>query len=59
MFYVTPLDSSCTLVLGYCWLALYNPLIDWVKSSITFPHEPAAEVKPLSFPDPEVTGPSH
>ena len=35
-FFVASLDSSYMIVLGHCWLARYNPLIDWAMSSIIF-----------------------
>ena len=35
-FYVSPLDQSCMISLGYHWLTHYNPSIDWVLGSIFF-----------------------
>ena len=59
-FFVTPLDSSCVLVLGHSWLTHYNPLIDWVLGHIEFqkgtlqmpaaPVPPSVESTPASAP---------
>src|SRR5882672_12885125 len=61
-FYVTPLDQSCTIVLGYCWLTYYNPSIDWVLGSIFFQQplqhnsktSPSVETLPSSAPLPNL-----
>ena len=39
--YVTPLEASCSVVLGHNWLAKYNPSIDWSTSSLSFRSTPA------------------
>ena len=38
------------IILGHCWLACYNPLIDWATSSITF--------RPSAAGMPTLTSPS-
>src|SRR5467141_2686345 len=35
-FLLTHLDLSCSAVLGHCWLAKYNPQIDWKLGHISF-----------------------
>ena len=48
-FYVTSLDSCCSLVLGHFWLIRYNSLIDWVSGSIFF-QPPSVLQSPASVP---------
>ena len=48
-FYVTPLDSCCSLVLGHSWFTHYNLLINWVSGSISF-WPPSLLQSPASIP---------
>ena len=48
--YVTPLDSSCTLVLRYRWLNQYNPSIDCVHNRIMFCTNMPDEQPPIQWP---------
>ena len=50
-FYVTPLDSSFSVVLGHNWLTRYNSSIDWVLGNISFETTPhTLKSPPMSLP---------
>jgi len=55
-FYLAPLDSECMIVLGHNWLTRYNPLIDWVLSSLTFQTPAQSLLAPPSTPSPVLSG---
>ena len=68
-FYVTPLDGSCSLVLGHNWFIHNNLLIDWTMSSISFhsleqsmPANLCTSLQPLTPPsstEPPTSDPPH
>ena len=57
-FYLAPLDSECKIVLGHNWLTCYNPLIDWVLSSIKFRTFAGSLPAPLLTPSLDLPGKS-
>ena len=56
--YLALLDSECKIVLGHNWLTCFNPLIDWVLSSIEFWTFAGSLPAPPSTPSPDLPGKS-
>ena len=65
-FLLTTLDHSTSAVLGYSWLHLKNPSINWVTHEITFRSSLSKDANgdalrsplPRALPDPELSTPS-
>ena len=50
VFFVTPLESTCSAFLGLNWLTCYNPLVDWASRRLTF--RSSVQVPPKLTPSP-------
>jgi len=51
-FFLTPLDESYTVVLGYSWLQKQNPIIDWQNKTIKLQDQTSKPDQELNQEDP-------
>lgn len=58
-FYITPLNSSVSVVLGYNWLICYNPSIDWILRNIIFRSTVSDVLSPPPMSSTKDTLPQH